>query len=646
MGYPMRYAHALIQFKSVDAEARIIEGIASTPTADRAGDVMNPEGAKFALPMPLLWQHKADQPIGQVIAATVTKAGIKVRAQIAKGVLPFIDDAWKLIQAGLVPGLSIGYRPIDYEPIAKTGGFNIKTWNWFELSAVTVPANAEATIQSVKSADSAYLAVSGAPKSPAVAGRPKEKTMNYSERRSAAEAERTMKMGQLETLMDLESPTDEQETERKSLTSEIERLNSTVKSLGVLEGVMETRSTEITQRVQPRIPGQKDHPYVTVDEPKLEPGIAFSRMALCVLAAQHSTMKGMPLSPEKVAKTWYPNSERVQLAVKTVIAPAVTTDTAWAGTLVYAETIADFVNYLRPRTVVGQFGQGSIPSLNRVPFNMRQVVESGGQTGYWVGQTKPKNVTKGALTSNTLGFAKVAAITVASDELLKFANHPSVSAEMLMRNGLTDALVAKIDTSFIDPAFAAVSNVNPASITNTVSPGSSAGNTADDVRTDVLALFTSIGAIGLGTTKNIDIRGVVLIMPPGLALSLSLMRTTLGSAEFPNITINGGTLEGIPVLVSNYAALAGYGNIVIAVAAPEINLADDGQVTVDMSREASLELNDSPTQSGTTGVSLVSMWQDNLIAFRAERYITWGLRRAGVVAFLQSVNWGGVGSPT
>jgi HK97 family phage major capsid protein len=276
---------------------------------------------------------------------------------------------------------------------------------------------------------------------------------------------------------------------------------------------------------------------------------------------------------------------------------------------------------------------------------MRQVVETGGQTGYWVGQAKPKNVSKGALTSQTLGFAKVAAITVASDELLKFANHPSVSGEMLMRNGLTDALVAKIDTSFIDPAFAAVSNVNPASITNGLSLGSSAGNTADDVRTDILSLYAGIGVTGLGTTKNIDPRGVVLIMTPGVALSLSLMRNDLGNAEFPGISINGGTLQGIPVLVSNYAALAGYGNLVVAVAAPEINLADDGQVTVDMSREASLELNDSPTQSGTTGVSLVSMWQDNLVAFRAERYITWGLRRSGVVSAIQSVNWGGVGSP-
>lgn len=647
----MRYAHALIEFKSVDADARIIEGIASTPSPDRTGDVMVPEGAQFSLPLPLLWQHRADQPIGKVLSATVTKAGIKIRAQIAKGVLPFIDEAWSLIKAGLVPGLSIGFKAIDFTPIEKSGGYRIVKWAWLELSAVTIPMNAEATITAVKSADASDLARLG-PGSRAVASRPAvagistkdSRTMTYSERLSAAQGELTQKTADLEALMALETLTDEQTAERDSLTSEIDRLTATVKSLSVLQRVSETKAEPVTSRVAPLVPGQKSGP-VLVDEPKLPPGVAFARMALCTLAAQNETLKGRPTDPIQISRKWYPNSERVQLAVKTAVAPATTTDSTWAGPLVYNETIADFVDYLRPRTIIGQFGVGNIPSLNRVPFNMRQIAETSAMSGYWVGQGKPKPLTKAGYVAQTLGFAKVAAITVDTEELLRFANHPTISAETAMRDGLTRALVAKIDTSLLDPALAAVSGVNPASLTNGLSLGSSAGNTADDVRTDVLALIAAVSAIGLGTTRNVDVRDIVLIMPPGVALALSLMYTTVGVRSFPDITVNGGTLAGFPVLVSNYAAQAGYGNLVVAVVASEINLADDGQVTVDMSREASLEMNDAPTQSGTTGVSLVSLWQDNLVAFRAERYINWGLRRSGVVAALQSVNWGGVGSP-
>lgn len=635
-------AYSLIEFKSIDSEARIIEGIASTPTPDRIGDIMEPKGAKFSLPMPLLWQHQSGKPIGKVLQANVSDAGIRIRAQIAKGIKFIDEEVWPLIKAGLVPGLSIGFNRTD-----KGYGPQIKSWDWLETSAVTIPMNAEATITSIKSADAPHLARSGdrsrvGLSSAAVAGSLHTgRTMNYSEQLTAAQSELTQKTADLEALMAIDTLTDEQTAERDSLTSEVERLTNRVKSLSVLERVSGTKAQPVTPRVQ-----SQPVSNITVEDEKLPPGIAFARMVLCKAAAQYAVMKGEVRSAVEIARKWYPSSERTQIAVKTAVAAASTTDSTWAGPLVYNQTIADFVEYLRPRTIIGQFGQGNIPSMNRVPFNMRQIAESSAMTGYWVGQGKPKPLTKGGYTAQTLGFAKVAAITVDTEELLNFANHPTISAETAMRDGLTRALVAKIDSSLIDPDVAAVSNVNPASLTNGLSLGSSAGNTADDVRTDILALYASIGVTGLGTGANIDPRGVVLVMPPGVALSLSLMRTSVGAPEFPDITINGGTVQGIPVVVSNYAALAGYGNLVVAIVAPEVNLADDGVVNVDLSREASLEMSDAPTQSGTTGVSLVSLWQNNLVAFRAERYINWGLRRSGVVAAIQSVNWGGVGSPS
>ena len=181
--------------------------------------------------------------------------------------------------------------------------------------------------------------------------------MNYSEKRTAAQAELTAKKVDLDALMALDDLTDEQNTEADSLTSEIERLTSTVKRFSALEGVSMTDAEPVAGRKHAPIAGAREKSTsITVEEPKLEPGIAFARMALCVLAAQNSTMKGMPLSPTQVAKTWYPSSDRTQLAVKTAVAPATTTDSTWAGPLVYSETIADFVNYLRPKTIVGQFG--------------------------------------------------------------------------------------------------------------------------------------------------------------------------------------------------------------------------------------------------------------------------------------------------
>jgi hypothetical protein len=72
-------AYSVLEVKSVDSERREIEGMATTPAIDRIGDIVEPLGAKFTLPMPLLHQHKHDQPVGQVVAAKATKDGYRSR---------------------------------------------------------------------------------------------------------------------------------------------------------------------------------------------------------------------------------------------------------------------------------------------------------------------------------------------------------------------------------------------------------------------------------------------------------------------------------------------------------------------------------------------------------------------------------------
>src|SRR6185436_11721232 len=150
-----------LTLKGVDDETRTITGMASTPSPVRLEDVVEPSGAQFKLPIPLLWQHDSRQPIGHVTHAKVGKSGIEIVAKIAKGVTAEIDRIYALIKAGLVPGLSIGFKPIEREVIKETKGIRFTKWDWLELSAVTIPANAECTIATVKSIDTAQRAASG-----------------------------------------------------------------------------------------------------------------------------------------------------------------------------------------------------------------------------------------------------------------------------------------------------------------------------------------------------------------------------------------------------------------------------------------------------------------------------------------------------
>jgi HK97 family phage prohead protease len=162
----MRRAYSLFEAKSFDEERREIEGIATTPSADRLGDIIEPRGAKFSLPLPLLWQHMASAPVGHVVAANVTADGIRVRAKLAKtdepgAVKDRLDEAWQSLKLKLVRAFSIGFAPIDEpEQIKGTWSFRYPTWEWLELSLVTIPANTEATISVVKSLDAQLLAAS------------------------------------------------------------------------------------------------------------------------------------------------------------------------------------------------------------------------------------------------------------------------------------------------------------------------------------------------------------------------------------------------------------------------------------------------------------------------------------------------------
>lgn len=160
-------AYSILSIKSIDEDARIIEGIASTPAPDRMGDIVNPLGAKFKLPLPFLWQHNHSEPIGHVIEAKATKEGIWFRAKIAKTDEPgklkeLLDFAWQCIKLKLVAAVSIGFRPEKYAFIAD-GGVEFDEWEWFELSAVTIPAQSEATIDAVKSMDAQLRKAAGVP---------------------------------------------------------------------------------------------------------------------------------------------------------------------------------------------------------------------------------------------------------------------------------------------------------------------------------------------------------------------------------------------------------------------------------------------------------------------------------------------------
>ncbi len=660
-------AYSTLEVKALDDEKRVITGIASTPSPDRMQDVVEPKGAQFKLPIPFLWQHNHDEPIGHVTEAKVTQKGIEVSVQLTQVEEPGklkdrLDEAWQSIKSGLVRGLSIGFSAKEFEQIPGSWGLRFLSWEWFELSAVTIPANAEATITSVKSIDREQRAALGIKSVPVVRVTPagasaiKTKTIKVpkpqegndmkttAEQIAEFEATRVTKAAEMEAIMTKaaeagETLDAEQSEQFDTLEAEIAAIDKHIGRLKQMQKAQAANAKPVTEEAgAQRMANVKalDFKEVQVrakNTQKLEPGIAFARAAKCLALGhlEHRDAIG-------IAKSLYDGQDSIiaatqRLVTKAAVAAATTSDATWAGPLVGDETsvFADFVEYLRPQTILGRFGTNGIPSLRRVPFRVPLIGQTSGGDGYWVGEGQAKPLTKFDFERKTLEPLKVANIAVATMEVIRDS---SPAADGIIRDQLAAALRERLDIDFIDPAKAAVAGVSPASILNGVAGIPSSGNTADDVRADIRALFNAFIAANNAPTSG------VWLMPATTALALSLMQNPLGQAEFPGISMTGGELFGLPVIVSEYIPTASAGAVVALVNASDIYLGDEGGVDLSMSTEASLQMDNAPDNPTTASTVLVSLWQRNLVGFRAERAINWARRRASAVAYLTGVNWG------
>lgn len=369
---------------------------------------------------------------------------------------------------------------------------------------------------------------------------------------------------------------------------------------------------------------------------KLPPGIAFARLARVKALAFTGQMETRDAT--QIAKHMYPGDNRLisALQVKAPVTGATTLSPTWAGNLINEGDIAfaDFVEYLRPRTLLGQIQE----RLRRLPFDTPVLIQGSGGSAKWVKEGVAKPLTEWSYTRAKLTPLKVASIAVATKETLMRA---SIAADTLIRDELARSIGATLDTTFISNA-AAVADESPAGILNSIAPLTlSGGTTVADIRCDIATFLTSFA------DANLSLAGTFWIMPERIAIALSLIANEVGAAAFPGITPNGGTFAGLPVFVTSYADTDSDGSVVALVRGDDIFLADEGGISVSVSDQASLLMDNAPNMNVITPVAaqVVSLWQTNSIGFLCERFMNWQRRRAAAVSWAR-VNWSAcTGSP-
>jgi hypothetical protein len=230
----------------------------------------------------------------------------------------------------------------------------------------------------------------------------------------------------------------------------------------------------------------------------------------------------------------------------------------------------------------------------------------------FVEEMEPIAVHGSTLTSATLGpVRKMAVITAFSRELAKRA-----AAEDIFRHVLLEDAAASLDTALYDAG--AASDSRPAGLLNGVSATTAtAGGDAEAMTADFKALATALAVAGGSGV-------VVIIANPKEAAMIALTMPQFPWPVWPSASVPAGRV----IAVDPTAFAVGFSD----------------RVEIDTSADGTLHMSDAPLEivSGTgptTADPVRSLWQTDSIAQRLIAWVSWTMRAAGRVQYIEAVSW-------
>lgn len=350
-------------------------------------------------------------------------------------------------------------------------------------------------------------------------------------------------------------------------------------------------------------------------------GTNFARIAIAIARA-----KGDPVQARLLAELAWGVTSPAATILRAAAAAGSLSDPTFAGNLAdYRVAAADFLDALRPMTILGK-----ISGYRRIPDHTKVQRLTAGSTAGWVGSGSPVRVSALAGDLVTLETFKMGTIVVLTDELAKLSKP---SAEGVVRTDLLGAVAQNSDRSFIDPAAAGEAGVTPASVTYGATAIPASGTTAAALRADLRALFRTV------TDAGVNLVAPYLITDRKTAIGLALLDSELTR----DVNVNGGMLAGVPLITS--ASMPQYSNndspavntgYIALIDAAELLLCDENEATIDMSSQSTLQMDSAPDSPATAGTVMLSLYQNNLKAWRVLRSINWKMGRTGATAYISN----------
>jgi HK97 family phage prohead protease/HK97 family phage major capsid protein len=647
--------------------------VLSDESIDRMGDVIMSDGWRLDsfLKNPIaLFNHTANFPIGKWRNLRVQdKALVGDLVLAPKGTSARIDEIIKLVEAGILKAVSVGFKPIKHEPLDEKdpwGGARFLEQELVETSLVAVPANANALAiakslhvspETIDLCFAKHGARSKTEKQRAFTAKHgktphngKGGAMSLSQRIADVQTKIVAYSDELDAHLehindDNVSDADMQKTrELNAKIAQHEALHETLvesekrlarRALLDDDGNNGRRNLPATVTVAANGGGGATiaSPAVIVGRRKELAPLEY--LVRAGTAAVRSKEWGRPL--DEVRQRIYGDDEMTKvvtdIVMKAASAPAMTTVAGWAQELAQ-QKYADLMPLLMPTSVFlplsakglslsfGQAAKIVIPTRSRTPTI----------AGSFVGEGNAIPVRQGAFTSQTLVPKKVAVISVFTREM---EEHSTPAIEGLIREAIQQDTSVAVDSVLLDanPATA----VRPAGLLNGVAAlTATAGGGFAAIVGDIKALQ---GA--LTTSLYGNVRAPAWLLNPTDVLGASLITgPNFGQFLFRD-ELERGTLNTIPVIKSSTVPVK---TMILIDAADFVSVGGDS-IRMELSDQATLHMEDTaPTDLASGSPAVVaspqrSLWQTDSIGLRMVMPLNWLIRRAGTVAWTQNVTW-------
>ena len=470
------------------------------------GDIIKSDGwslENFKSNPIALFNHNPSFVIGRWSGVRIEKAALRGHLELAPaGTSERIDEIRRLIDAGILRAVSVGFKPIEFEARKVDGKYVGEIFTKQELvetSLVSVPANpnALAIAKNLKvSADTLRLVFAEhGTKTRALESRGRAehgKTKHQSkgtamgslservvdtqtrlnERKDALAAHLTkvddsnVSDEDLQKLQDLNADIDRLEKTHGALIEAEKRMGDGAADNGGNNGGGSNGGDRQLMR-RPNIGSRQS--FYTIP-PKKEDRLDLLARAGAIAILAHMSHQSLEATYEQVASAHphYRNDgikELLPVVTRAATAPAITTVTGWAAELV-TQLQADIMETLMPKSVYprlaalglslsfGSAGRIAIPTRARTPTI----------AGSFVGEGAPIPVRQGLFTAQVLTPKKMAVITSFTREM---SIHSIPAIEGLLREAIQEDTAVALDSVLLDSNAATV--IRPAGILNGVS---------------------------------------------------------------------------------------------------------------------------------------------------------------------------------